>query len=990
MRFRGLSTFRGRIFWSIIPVVLSLLVVHAVMDITEHKRLVMDEFTKRGETLAAALAEASELGVLTEDAQSLDTAMRGVVGNPDVSYVVVYGDKGQVVARWSRPGAGPGSWELPAGFAPAQLQLQRPASRTVAAERGRLIEFFAPVSSEVSKSPDELLLGAGKTGAGPSRWRAIGAIRLGMSSQQVNAHLWAIMEMWAGVAVVFVAISTAAVSYSARRLTRPIRQLTEHADRMAQGDLDQVIPVTSRDEIGQLAATFNKMARALKGNIGERERILAELRDLNQNLETRIRERTRELQERTEALEHSLEEVRAMGEVSRAVSSSLDIRQVLDTVASHAVRLSGADAGGIFEVDTVQNVVHVVAAQNLSKRFIDALQDPGLNVQESIVARAVERRQPRQIPNLAQHRDFAFRDILLREGFQALLEIPMLSSGVLRGLILYRRQPGSFDPRVVNLLTTFANQSKVAIENAGLFKEIHSQRLQLEEKGQQLEIANRHKSEFLATMSHELRTPLNAIIGYSEMLQEEMADLGESRFEADLQKINVAGHHLLELINAVLDLSKIEAGRMELYLEEFDVAGLISDVATVIQPLAEKNANRLEVATADTVGTMRGDRTKLRQALFNLLSNACKFTERGTISLRAAREASQDGDWLTFTVQDTGIGMTPEQLARLFREFTQADASTSRKYGGTGLGLALSRRICRMMGGDITVESTPGVGSSFTVRLPATVVDVRAQSTPSRMFLVDGQPISVSTVLVIDDEPAVRELMQRFLVKEGFRVVTAAGGEEGLQLARQVRPDAITLDVMMPGMDGWSVLAALKADPEVADIPVIMLTIVDDKNLGYALGAADYLTKPLADRSRLVAVLNRYRRRGLPVLVVEDDVDLRELLRRTLQREGCAVTEAENGKVALERVREAIPGLILLDLLMPEMDGFEFLAELRRQEAWRAIPVIIVTAKALTPAEHDRLNGQVQKILEKGTYTRDVLLREVRDMVRARARSPVA
>jgi CheY-like chemotaxis protein len=481
-------------------------------------------------------------------------------------------------------------------------------------------------------------------------------------------------------------------------------------------------------------------------------------------------------------------------------------------------------------------------------------------------------------------------------------------------------------------------------------------------------------------MSHELRTPLNAIIGYSEMLQEDAADLGAGQLGDDLGKINAAGKHLLELINAVLDLSKIEAGKMELYLESFDVAGLIRDIVAVIQPLAAKNANRLDVRCPDDLGTMRADVTKVRQALFNLLSNACKFTDRGTIALTVDRETLDGQDWMVFGVADTGIGMTPEQRARLFEAFSQADAATTRKYGGTGLGLALSRRLCRMMGGDVTVASAPGRGSTFTIRLPAHVA-AAVEEAAAPTVPAERVPPGAGTVLVIDDEAAVRDLMQRFLTKEGFRVVVAAGGEEGLRRARELRPDAITLDVMMPGMDGWAVLSALKADPDVADIPVVMVTIVDDRNLGYALGAADYLTKPV-DRERLVTVLKRHRR-DLPVLIVDDDDTLRDLLRRTLEAEGYTVVEAENGKVALERLRDVAPGVILLDLMMPEMDGFELVAELRRHDRWGAIPIVVVTAKDLAREDRDRLNGYVQTILQKGAYGRDQLLAEVRDLVAA-------
>jgi CheY-like chemotaxis protein len=377
---------------------------------------------------------------------------------------------------------------------------------------------------------------------------------------------------------------------------------------------------------------------------------------------------------------------------------------------------------------------------------------------------------------------------------------------------------------------------------------------------------------------------------------------------------------------------------------------------------------------------MRADLTKVRQGLFNLLSNACKFTDRGTISLAVAREVMDGQDWMVFSVSDTGIGMTPEQLTRLFEAFSQAEAATTRRYGGTGLGLALSRRLCRMMGGDVTVESESGRGSTFTIRLPAQVAAV-VEEAPAPAAVSDRAAPGLGTVLVIDDDAAVRDLMQRFLAKEGFRVVTASGGEEGLRRARELRPDAITLDVMMPGMDGWAVLSALKADPDVADIPVVMLTIVDDKNLGYALGASDYLTKPI-DRERLVTVLKQYRR-DLPVLVVDDDVEVRQLFRRMLEPEGYTVVEAPNGRAALERLRDVSPSVILLDLMMPEMDGFEFVAEFRRHEAWRAIPIVVVTAKDLSHDDRERLNGHVQKILQKGTHGREQLLAEVRELVSA-------
>ncbi|TAN62499.1 MAG: response regulator, partial [Magnetospirillum sp.] len=367
------------------------------------------------------------------------------------------------------------------------------------------------------------------------------------------------------------------------------------------------------------------------------------------------------------------------------------------------------------------------------------------------------------------------------------------------------------------------------------------------------EAANQAKSSFLANMSHELRTPLNAIIGYSEMLQEELEDLGQDELIPDLGKIHSAGRHLLTLINDVLDISKIEAGKMDLFVESFDIEQMVSDVVSTIQPLVEKNSNRLAVDCAAGIGVMDADLTKVRQTLFNLLSNASKFTNNGTITLTSRRE----GAWIAFAVADTGIGMAPEELDKLFQAFQQADASTTRKFGGTGLGLAISRTFCRMMGGDITVASEPGMGTTFTVRLPAAVTDPKAAHPAGEAGSTADRPL----VLVIDDDAVARDLLGRFLGENGFRARFAADGPLGLEMARALKPAAITLDVMMPGMDGWSVLTALKTDPDLAMIPVIMVSVVENQALGYALGAHHFMSKPI-DRDQLAEVLSRFKDRG--------------------------------------------------------------------------------------------------------------------------------
>ncbi len=499
--------------------------------------------------------------------------------------------------------------------------------------------------------------------------------------------------------------------------------------------------------------------------------------------------------------------------------------------------------------------------------------------------------------------------------------------------------------------------------------------------------ASTAKSQFLANMSHELRTPLNAIIGYSEMLQEEVADLGQDGLRPDLEKIHGAGKHLLGLINDILDLSKIEAGKMTLYLEDFDVAQMVREVATTVQPLVAKNGNRLEITCPADIGRMRADLTKVRQTLFNLLSNACKFTEKGVIRLEVRGQKTEDGSQkpegsaFQFVITDTGIGITPEQLNRLFEAFSQADASTTRKYGGTGLGLTISRNFCRLMGGDLTVASEPGQGSAFTVILPAEVKEAGSPAEPLAPRAASGVPHS--TVLVIDDEPLARDLISRALGKEGFHVELATDGRSGLELARKLKPQAITLDVMMPGMDGWAVLTALKADPATADIPVIMLTVVDEKQIGFALGAADYFTKPI-DWGRLNSALGKYRKptNHQTVLIVEDDEQAREMLRRALSREGWQVIEAGNGRLALERLNGVVSALILLDLMMPEMDGFEFMQELRQRPDCRRVPVVVITAKDITEDDRRRLNGNVSRILRKSTLSMQELVSEVQALTR--------
>jgi adenylate cyclase len=497
--------------------------------------------------------------------------------------------------------------------------------------------------------------------------------------------------------------------------------------------------------------------------------------------------------------------------------------------------------------------------------------------------------------------------------------------------------------------------------------------------------ATRAKSQFLANMSHELRTPLNAVIGIAEMLQEDAEDDGLEDFIDPLQRINRAGKHLLGLINDVLDLSKIEAGRLDLVEEVIDVRVLAADIGTMAQPLAEKKRNAVETQIDEDVASIRADSMRLRQIVFNLLSNACKFTDGGKVSLNISMVEHMGRSAVAFAVRDTGIGISEEQIGRLFREFSQADATTTRKFGGTGLGLVISRRLAQLMGGEILVESVPGDGSTFTAVIPVEAHSAPVENDASEIG--PGAPRRTArrndaVALVIDDDAESRDLIRRMIEREGVRVETVANGEDGLRLARQIKPDLITLDILMPGKDGWSVLGALRADPELSATPVIIVSILDESRRGYALGATGFLTKPV-DREGLRAAIGRLfgAAVGAKALVVEDDDAARSMLRRLLVGEGCLVTEAEDGRAALDAVAEFQPDLILLDLMMPNMDGFSFIEELRRRKNGAEIPVIVVTAADLSEDDAERLSGEVQDIVRKSGHDLEQLAGVLRERV---------
>jgi signal transduction histidine kinase/DNA-binding response OmpR family regulator/HAMP domain-containing protein len=700
-----------------------------------------------------------------------------------------------------------------------------------------------------------------------------------------------------------------------------------------------------------------------------------------------------EVQERTRELARSVEELQALGAISQAVNSTLDLQEVLTTIVAHAAQLSGTEGGAIYEYDDAARLFELRATHGMSAELIEAVQGAQIHMGETVIGQAAARREAVQVADLHAESDYPVRAELERAGFRALLAVPLLREEQIVGaLVVRRRTPGEFPKATVDLLQTFAAQSVLAIQNARLFQEI-------EDKSRQLEIASQHKSEFLANMSHELRTPLNAIIGFSEVLIERLfGELNEKQDEY-LQDILSSGRHLLSLINDILDLSKVEAGRMELEQGTFALPEALENGLTMIKERASRHGVQLTLDVDPRLGLIEADERKVKQVVFNLLSNAIKFTPDGGQVAVTARLAD---DEIEIAVRDTGIGIAPEDQARIFEEFQQARHQVTKTREGTGLGLALTQKFVELHGGRIWVESEVGVGSTFTFTLPlrgapappalsqgeggldvlpGREAEVLLPSPPGRgdggegngvnglphpLAAVDG---AGATVLLVEDDPNAVALLSLYLQGAGFQVVVAGDGEEALQMARILRPDGITLDVFLPRLDGWDFLARAKADPELADIPVVIVSMLDERGKGFALGAAEYLVKPV-DRDLLLATLRRLVAKGpAKVLAIDDDPLAITLVEAVLGPQGFTVLKATSGEEGITLARQEHPALVILDLMMPDVDGFTVVERLRADPATAAIPIVILTAKAMTDDDKRRLNGQISYLAEKGQFS---------------------
>ncbi|MBC9820444.1 GAF domain-containing protein [Terrabacter sp. MAHUQ-38] len=689
------------------------------------------------------------------------------------------------------------------------------------------------------------------------------------------------------------------------------------------------------------------------------------------------------LESRSAELARKVEQLEGLADVGAAISSTLVPDEMLASIVSHAVELSDTDGGSLMEYDEATGLFRVRTVYGTSDDTVSALRAAEIHIDRTWVGKAARTRRVLQIPDLDEAQLDEHLAVLHRSGWKSLVAIPLARPDrVVGALVVRRKRTGSFSGETCDLLDTFANQSAVALTNARLYQ-------QLEQQSADLAEASRHKSEFLASMSHELRTPLNAVIGFSEVLLERMfGDLNE-RQEDYLKDIHAAGRHLLALLGDILDLSKIEAGRMELDLTTFPVDDVIGQALSLVRERAALHGIQLTLDAEPGLGLVTADELRLKQVLLNLLSNAVKFTpDGGSVEVHARRGA---GD-LVMTVTDTGIGIAVEDQARIFDSFQQGSRSASTTEG-TGLGLTLSKQIVELHGGTMWVRSTPGEGSTFGLRIPQASLIAEA---PDERWMVDDLSGSGPTVVVIEDDPSSAQLVELHLRAAGLNAVSVGTGEAGLEAIRRLSPAAVVLDIHLPGMTGWDVLETLKADPSTASVPVVVVSVEPERGRGFALGATEYLVKPVHGEHLLAAVSRALQHTRTPVpggtlperrsvVVVDDDPLALKLVRSTLEPLGWTVHTCSGGLDAADLVRSVDPSVVILDLLMPDVDGFAVIDELRADGTRSGPPIVVLTAKSLTPQDRSRLEGRIAFVAEKAGLDLASLARRLAQVAAAEA-----
>lgn len=754
-----------------------------------------------------------------------------------------------------------------------------------------------------------------------------------------------------GVVNILIAVFAIALGFVlTRSITKPVRLLKEGTQKMMTGKFEE-IELNRSDELGQLASDFNKMSVMLGNNY------------------TRLN---------------------AYSELVTALNSHVDIQDVeinsLNLVCHHA----GANIGALYLLDKKSELLELSAGYALRKDGLSRRYAIG----EGIPGQCAKELRTLEISDLSGEPEFHVDTGLVEIAPRHTLAVPILFREHLLGvLVMGSMEP--FDELKKEIIQNSVPQIGVALANAEnneaaqlLSREIAIKNEELNKKNSELEKAYRVKSDFLASMSHELRTPLNSIIGFSSVLLGPTGDPLTPDQRMAMEKVLKNGKHLLLLINDILDFSKLEAGRMTVNVESDDVANIVANTVMTIEMLVKQKNLVLRQEIDDDLPMMKTDILKVKQIIVNLLSNAVKFTEHGEIVLSIKQPKK---GILSFSVKDSGIGIDEKNLHLVFEEFHQIDSSHSRKYKGTGLGLPISKRLARMLGGDLTVESMIGKGSTFTLMVP---VEFTADNSKEQPAPASGKPVAqrkqeptpitqaiVLTVgpesgikiLCIDDDPDALQILRSYLVPEGYAVTVALSGDEGIKLAKEIKPSLITLDIMMPQKDGWQVLRELKRDALTKNIPVIIHSMIDNKPLAMSLGAVDVMPKPVDSKAFLQRVQSAVKTSDQFVLVVDDSKDYANALKRQLEDEGYRTAVAHNGAEALEVLKKSVPALIFLDIVMPGMDGFQVVRRLQTNEAWKKIPVIIMSGKELTNQERDMLQDYIKDVLNKEEFSKEAL-----------------
>jgi len=751
-----------------------------------------------------------------------------------------------------------------------------------------------------------------------------------------------------------------------RNITTPVRILKEGTQNIMAGKFDP-INLQRSDELGQLAADFNKMSTMLGNNY------------------TRLN---------------------AYSELVTALNAHADIKTVQHRSMQLLCHHSRASVGALYLMNEEKKVLELSAGYAL-KETEGKIKTFAIG--EGIPGQCAAEQRVLEVKNIPILSGFDVDTGLVEVAPYSILAVPILFQDRVLGVLILGSM-NRFDELQKEIINNSVPQLGVAITNARNFeasqkltREVAGKNDELNSKNAELENAYRVKSEFLASMSHELRTPLNSIIGFSSVLLGPSGDPLTPDQSMALEKVLRNGKHLLQLINDILDFSKLESGRMTVNVETDDAANVVANSLAAVEGLLKGKDIGLKQNMGQNLRTLKTDTLKVKQILVNLLSNAAKFTEKGDIIVTV----TQKNGMVSFAVKDSGIGIEAKNFSKVFEEFQQIDNSNTRKYKGTGLGLPISRRLAILLGGDLTVESEFGKGSTFTLVIPSefpedlreklerSTMPPRASlpTPPSQTPVPDAKSVAPPAtvraiagngprVLCIDDDPDVVEILTKYLVPEGYSVVGANSGDEGIRIALEHKPALITLDIMMPKKDGWQVLRELKANDNLKDIPVVIHSIIDNKPLAISLGAIDVITKP-AEPKRLLSLVQRVASAGeRSVLVVDDNQEFTLAVKRLLETEGCKVEIANNGPEAFEILARSIPSIIFLDLVMPQMDGFAVIQRLQQDERWKKIPVVVLSGKELTTEEWDKLNAYAKDIVKKAEFTQGTLSNAIKQILR--------